>query len=60
MRYQLPLEVLTEIGQIEEGMVLEAIGEDGSWKEHLTVVEIDQEEQTVLLDANHPSAGLEL
>lgn len=60
LQQRVPLDALADLGPLEEGMILEALGEDGSWREFLTVVEIDREEQTVLLDANHPLAGLEL
>ncbi len=60
LQQRLPLEALANLGSLEEGMILEALGEDGTWREFLTVVEIDREGQTVLLDANHPLAGLEL
>ena len=60
LQQRVPLDALADLGPLEEGMILEAVGEDGTWRELLTVVEIDHEQQTVLLDANHPLAGLEL
>lgn len=60
LQQRLPLDALADLGPLEEGMILQALGDDGTWRELLTVVEIDREEQTVLLDANHPLAGLEL
>ncbi|HET8701650.1 MAG TPA: peptidylprolyl isomerase [Nitrococcus sp.] len=45
------------VKQLEAGMQFQAQGEDKKHFETLTIVEIDEEGQTVTLDANHPLAG---
>lgn len=50
-------EIFKGIEQIEAGMQFQAQSEDKKRLETVTIIEVDEEEQTVTLDTNHPLAG---
>ncbi len=60
LQQKVPAALFGGADQVEPGMRFQARGEDGKHVETLTITELDPEEQTVTVDANHPLAGMTL
>lgn len=56
---RVPLDAFPEDMPLVEGMPLIAEGPDGS-HHHFFIVGVDEEDEVVLIDANHPLAGVDL
>ncbi|MDN5871134.1 MAG: peptidylprolyl isomerase [Nitrococcus sp.] len=57
LQQKVSAEIFKGAEQIEAGMQFQAQSEDKKRLETVTIVEVDEEEQTVTLDTNHPLAG---
>jgi len=55
-----PVETFGGVDQIEAGMCFLAHSEDGKHAENVMVTEVDEVNGTVLVDTNHPLAGMTL
>lgn len=60
LQQQVPVEVFGGAGQVTAGMCLFGRSDDGRHVERLLVTEVDAEAGIVLVDANHPLAGMTL
>ncbi|MCC7079030.1 MAG: FKBP-type peptidyl-prolyl cis-trans isomerase [Burkholderiales bacterium] len=60
LQQRVPAAALGGAGPIEEGMCFIARSEDGRHLENVMVTEVDRAGGTVLLDTNHPLAGMTL
>lgn len=60
LRQWVPASVFGAARQIEPGMRLFARSEDGRHLENLMIVGVDEGQGTVLIDTNHPLAGMTL
>lgn len=57
LQQKVEAEVFRGVEALEAGMQFQAQSEDKKRLETVTIVEVDEEEQTVTLDTNHPLAG---
>ncbi|MCC7463901.1 MAG: peptidylprolyl isomerase [Gammaproteobacteria bacterium] len=60
LQQKVPAEALGGVDQLEEGMCLLGRSEDNRHVENIMITEIDREAGTVLVDTNHPLAGMAL
>lgn len=60
LQQRLPASVFGGAGRIEAGMCFVARSEDGRHLENVMVTEVDEAAGTVLVDTNHPLAGMTL
>lgn len=60
LQQKLPAAIFGGVNRVEAGMRFVAQGEEGKPAEVLMITDVDEEEQSVLVDANHPLAGLTL
>lgn len=60
LQQKVPTALFGSAAHLEPGMRFQAWSEDGKHIETLVVTEVDQEEKTVVLDMNHPLAGMAL
>ncbi len=60
LQQKVPAALFGGVDRVEPGMRLQARGDDRTPIETLLVADVDEEEETVILDANHPLAGLAL
>jgi FKBP-type peptidyl-prolyl cis-trans isomerase SlyD len=60
LQQQVPAETFGGVDQIEAGMCFLAHSEDGQRVENVMVTEVDEVNGTVLVDTNHPLAGMTL
>jgi FKBP-type peptidyl-prolyl cis-trans isomerase SlyD len=60
LQQRVPVETFGGVDQIEPGMCFIAQSEDGGRLENVTVTEVDEDNGYVLVDTNHPLAGMAL
>lgn len=60
LQQRLPADVFGGADQVDAGMCFLAQSEDGRHVENVMVTEVDAENGTVLVDTNHPLAGMTL
>ncbi len=60
LQQRVPAAMFEGIENLDSGMCLVARSEDGRHVENVMITEIDQEQGTVLVDTNHPLAGMTL
>lgn len=60
LQHRVPADLFGGLDGLEPGMRFVAMGEDGGPAETLLLTDIEAEEQMVILDANHPLAGMTL
>jgi len=60
LQQRVPAEVFGGADRVEAGMCFLAQSEDGRHVENVLVAEVDAENGTVLVDTNHPLAGMTL
>lgn len=60
LQQRVPTSMFEGIGKLEAGMCLVARSEDGRHLENVIVSEVDEDSGFVLLDTNHPLAGMTL
>jgi FKBP-type peptidyl-prolyl cis-trans isomerase SlyD len=60
LQQRVPVETFGGVDQIEPGMVFLAQSEDGQHVENVMVTEVDEDNGFVVVDTNHPLAGMAL
>ena len=60
LQQRVPVETFGGVDQIEPGMVFLAHSEDGQHVENVMVTEVDEDNGFVVVDTNHPLAGMAL
>lgn len=60
LQQKVPTALFGSAARLKPGMRFQAWSEDGKHIETLIVTEVNEEEQAVVLDANHPLAGMTL
>lgn len=60
LQQRVPAWHLEGLGRVEAGMCLRACSEDGRHMENVFIAEVDEAGGSVLIDTNHPLAGMTL
>lgn len=60
LRHRVPASMFGAVGQVKPGMCFLARSEVGRQLENVMIVSVDDAQETVLIDTNHPLAGMTL
>lgn len=60
LQQKIPAEIFGGVDKIEVGMQFHAQGEDDQDTQVFLITDVDESEQTITVDANHPLAGMTL
>jgi len=60
LQQRVPVSMFADLGKLEAGMCLVGRSEDGRRLENVMIAEVDEDNGVVLVDTNHPLAGMTL